>query len=651
MNRLAQERSAYLRHAADQEIDWYPWSTAAFEKARQENKPVFLSSGAVWCHWCHVMAKESFHDAEIARLLNENFVSIKLDRDERPELDRRLQQAVAAMGSGSGWPLTVFLTPAGKVFYGGTYFPPDDRQGRPGFRKVLQAVAHHYRTRKEDIETFASSLEAALQPEPLGQEALSPGMLVQAEATFLSQFDARTGGFGSAPKFPMPGALEFLLRRFSEGHQAAGDAARITLLAMAKGGMHDQLAGGFHRYSVDDSWTVPHFEKMADDNAGLLRNYAEAYCLFGEDRFRDVARSIVAFIRSELADQSGGFYASQDADVTPDDEGGYFTWTDQELREALSSEEYQVLSLHLVPDNGSLHHDPAKKVLALNRDVAEIASRTGMPQEAVRKILDRAKTALLARRRARQAPFIDRTLYTSLNGMLIAAFFRASQALGDRSLAAFAELSLDRILGLRFRGGVLYHAEEVPALLEDYVHLIDAALSGYEATGNGRFLKQAEDLMVLCRTTLFDRSEGGFFDTDRELLGVRMKRIEDTPHPSPNAVALQLLLRLGIITGKDEYRQEAEQSLRAFAATAATMGVHGGTFFCALHLWYHPATLTVEAEPDSPLADAARSAAVKSYSLLRYGPDHSRVIACVNGVCSAPVTEPSALADIVLQGN
>jgi len=543
----------------------------------------------------------------------------------------------------------VFLTPAGKVFYGGTYFPPDDLQGRPGFRKVLQAVAHHYRTRKGEIQTFASSLEAALRPVPLDQETLRPGMLEQAEATFLSQFDVRNGGFGSAPKFPMPGALEFLLRRFSEGHQAAGDAARTTLLAMARGGMHDQLAGGFHRYSVDESWTVPHFEKMADDNAGLLRNYAEAYCLFGEDRFRDATRSIIAFIRSELADQSGGFYASQDADVTPDDEGGYFTWTDQELREALSSEEYRALSLHLVPDNGSLHHDPSKTVLALNRNVAEIASRMGMPQETVRAIIERDKAALLARRRTRQAPFIDRTLYTSLNGMLIAAFFRASQALGDRSLAAFAERSLDRILELRFRKGTLYHAEEVPALLEDYVHLIDAALSGYEATGNERNLQRAEELMALCRTALLDKSEGGFFDTDREVLGVRMKRIEDTPHPSPNAVALQLLLRLGIITGKDEYRRAAEQSLRAFAGTAATMGVHGGTFFCALHLWYHESTLTVETRPNSSLADAARSAAVRSYALLRYGPDHNRVIPCVNGVCSAPVTEPSDLVGLVQQ--
>jgi uncharacterized protein len=650
MNRLAQERSAYLRHAADQEIDWYPWSEEAFEKALREDKPVFLSSGAVWCHWCHVMAKESFGDAETARLLNENFVSIKLDRDERPDLDRRLQQAVAAMGSGSGWPLSVFLTPGRKVFYGGTYFPPEDRQGRPGFRKVLQAVVLHYRTRKEDIRSYASSLETALRPEPLEKEALTPDILDQAEAVFLSQFDGRNGGFGGAPKFPMPGALEFLLRRFSQGHQTAGEAARTTLFAMARGGMHDQLAGGFHRYSVDDSWTVPHFEKMADDNAGLIRNFVEAYQLFGEDRFREVAESIIAFIRSELAERSGGFYASQDADVTPDDEGGYFTWTDQELREALSREEYEVLSLHLVRSDGSLHHDPSKKVLAMNHDVAEIASRTGTPPSSVLETLGRAKAALLARRQARQAPFIDRTLYTSLNGMLIAAFFRASQSLADRPLAAFAARSLDRILEKRFQHGKLYHAEDVPAMLEDYVHLIDAALSGYEATGTQHYLELAEKLMTLCKTALLDREEGGFFDTDREVLGVRMKRIEDSPHPSPNAVAIQLLLRLGFVTGKDEYRQEAEQCLRAFSGPASSMGVHGGTFFCGLHLWYHSATLTIEAAPDSPLADAARSAAIRSYSLLRYGPDSNRVVACVNGVCSAPVTEPSALAGTVQQG-
>ncbi len=644
MNRLVQERSAYLRHAADQVIDWYPWSTDAFEKARQEDKPIFLSSGAVWCHWCHVMAKESFHDAETARLLNENFVSIKLDRDERPDLDRRLQQAVAAMGSGSGWPLTVFLTPAGKVFYGGTYFPPDDRQGRPGFRKVLQAVAHHYRTRKGEIETFASSLEAALQPEPLDQETLSPDMLAQAEATFLSQFDTRNGGFGQAPKFPMPGALEFLLRRFSEGHKAAGDAARATLLAMARGGMHDQLAGGFHRYSVDEAWIVPHFEKMTDDNAGLLRNFVDAYALFGEGTFRDAAEGIIRFVSGELADSEGGFYASQDADVTPEDEGGYFTWTEEELKEVLDDREFEIVVRHLVHPRGRMHHDSARRVLAVAGTADAIADTLQMPSAAVAEVLEQAKAALLAKRRTRTAPFIDRTLYTSLNGMMAAAFFRAFLVLGDTMLRDLAAKSLERILHDRVENGVLQHSPGVKGLLEDYVHLSDALIAGYEATAETHYLETAESIMAECVRKFLDRERGGFFDTDGDVLGTRLKRIEDVPHASANAVALAVLLRLSLITNNEKYLRESERGLRLFAGTVLGMGVHGGTYLCALSAYFHQSTLNVESAVTGALAREARTAAVRSFSVIRYGPDNGRVIPCSGGACAAPFVESSVLS-------
>ncbi len=646
MNRLAHERSSYLRHAADQVIDWYPWSDEAFDKARRKNKPVFVSSGAIWCHWCHVMAQESFRDPETAKLLNDRFISIKLDRDERPDLDRRLQLAVAAMGSGSGWPLSVFLTPEKRVFYGGTYFPPDDREGRPAFRKVLNAVFLHYTTRRDDVVSFAASLEAALKSEPLEQEAVRPEMLDQAEEAMLSQFDAVNGGFGHAPKFPMTGAVEFLLRRFSQGRQAAGDAARTILSAMARGGIHDHLGGGFHRYSVDEAWIIPHFEKMADDNAGLLRNYSEAYALFGNEAFRSAAYGIVQFTQRDLADPAGGFYASQDADVTPDDEGGYFTWTDEELRSVLGQEAYETFALHLVPSHGSVHHDPSKRVLAVNREPADISALTGRSPEAVTETIRRAKAVLFERRSTRTAPFIDRALYASLNGMMIAAYFRASLVFADDSLADTAARSLERVLERNYRDGQLYHADTVPALLEDYVHVIDALITGYEATGRQEYADQAADLMSVCRSKLFDQREGGFFDTEQAVLGTRLKRIEDTPHPSPNAVAIMLLLKLSLLTGKNGYREDAERSLRAFAGQAANLGVHAGSYFCALALFTHMRLLTVEAAPGTGLAREARFSSAASYALLRYGQDRNRVIACVNGVCSTPRSDARDLFSV-----
>ncbi|RJQ56096.1 MAG: thioredoxin domain-containing protein, partial [Nitrospiraceae bacterium] len=378
MDRLSHEKSAYLKHSAEQKIDWYPWSEEAFEKARREDKPVFLSSGAVWCHWCHVMAAECFFDDETAGLLNENFVSIKLDRDERPDVDRRYQMAVAAMGSGGGWPLSVFLTYDRKPFYGGTYFPPEDRHGKPGFRKVLRAVIDLYRTRRNEIDEYTEKFLQSLKTAPQAAGDINEALLDEEVKNILSEFDMQNGGFGTAPKFPMPGAVEFLLNRFFfTRNEPAGYAARKTLEAMALGGFHDHIRGGFHRYSTDRAWIVPHFEKMADDNAWLLRNYINAYSIFGDALFREAAEGTAGFILSVLADPEGGFYASQDADVTPDDEGGYFTWRDEDFRRVLDEDEYRTLSLYLLNDAGAMGHDGSKKVLFVAMGPEEIAEKTG----------------------------------------------------------------------------------------------------------------------------------------------------------------------------------------------------------------------------------------------------------------------------------
>jgi hypothetical protein len=647
MNRLANEKSAYLRHAAHQKIDWYPWSEEAFERARQEDKAVFLSSGGVWCHWCHVMAKESFEDEEAAKLMNELFISVKLDRDERPDIDRRYQQAVAAMGGGSGWPLSVFLTPDKQPFYGGTYFPPEDRQGRPGFKKILIAVYDFYRTKREDAASYSRRVMETFIAEPLPAGELNDALPGEAEAALLGQFDMKNGGFGTAPKFPMPGALEFLIRRSVAGpDSAASQAARRMLAAMAAGGFHDQLGGGFHRYSVDEAWIIPHFEKMADDNAGLLRNYLDGYAVFGDEPYLGTVRGIIAFTREVLSDPEGGFFASQDADVTPDDEGGYFTWTEEEFRKTLDPDEYAVLSSHFLDPRGSMHHDPSKKVLSLFRRPEDIAGSLGKPLDDIRQIISRGSEKLLATRIRRETPFIDRTFYTSLNGMLIRSYFHAYAVLGDEEILAFGKKSLERILRERLVNGRLLHADSIPALLDDYIHLIDALVNGYEATAEKRYLARADELMATCIEKFYDEGEGGFFDTAEEVLGTRMKRMEDVPHPSANALAIQLLLKLALITGKNEYRQRAEQSLCIFVELAREIGAHAGTYYCGLDASFRMLKLTVEAAPESELARVARALSGKMYTAVVYGDDRGRVIPCKGMTCHEPVSDPARLFDV-----
>jgi uncharacterized protein YyaL (SSP411 family) len=641
-NRLSNEKSPYLRHAAEQPIDWYPWSDEPFLRAEREGKAVFLSSGGVWCHWCHVMAKESFENAEVATLLNELFISVKLDRDERPDIDRRYQQAVALMGGGGGWPLSVFLTPDRRPFFGGTYFPPDDRYGRPGFIKVLISVHEFYQSRKGEAVEYGVRIMDALKAEVLEAGDLTRDSLEQAKIAMLGHFDAQHGGFGASPKFPMPGALEFLLHQAAtRKDRHAENAVRTTLDAMARGGFHDHLAGGFHRYSVDEAWFVPHFEKMADDNAWLLRNYIDAYALFGEERYKEIALGIIRFVRDVLSDPAGGFYASQDADVTPDDEGGYFTWTDEDFKRVLTIEEYEVLSLRFFHERGALPHDQAKKVLCSARELREIAGTVGMSEEAVATIIARGREKLLLERNGRETPFVDRTLYTSLNGMFITSFLKAYRVLGDAGLRDFALTSLDRVLKERFIGGALYHTEGVPAVLDDHIYIIEALVAAYEATGDPARLDAAAVFMDRCLEQFGD-GEGGFFDTGEEVLGARLKRVEDIPHPSANATAALLLIKLFHCTGTESYRSQAERVLRIFSVTVNEMSIHAGTYYCALDAWFTMLKLTVEAAPTSDLAVAARRL-TGPYTVVVYGEDKGRIVPCIGETCYAPVTNNEEL--------
>jgi uncharacterized protein YyaL (SSP411 family) len=647
MNRLSREKSPYLRHAASQKIDWYPWSDEPFEKAKKDDKPVFLSTGAVWCHWCHVMAKECFEDEEIVQFLNEYFINVKLDRDERPDIDRRYQQAVAAMGFGGGWPLSVFLTPEKKPFFGGTYFPPEDALNRPGFKKVLKAVIDFYKSKREDISRYSEKLIDTLKPGPSRYGEIKESIVEGAASTILSSVDPQNGGFGSAPKFPMSGALEFLMKRyFLTRNKSIGYAVKKTLESMAKGGFHDQIGGGFHRYSTDEAWIIPHFEKMADDNAWLLRNYIDACFLFGDMYFKEVSEGIIQFLRDVLSDPEGGFYASQDADVSPDDEGGYFTWKDKELRKILNDEEYKILSLHLLHEKGVMHHDKSKKVLFAGREEKNIADMLKMDLKKVQEIISTAKEKLLRERNNREAPFVDKTFYTSLNGMLITSYLKAYRVLKDRYLKDFALKSLGRIAKSYLTENDFFHTEGVKALLDDYVYFVEALISAYEVTGDSSHLYTSEKLMDICIKKFWD-NEGGFFDSEEDTMGLRLKGIEDIPHPSANSVAIILLLKLLHMTGKSQYQEYAEKALRVFSLRTQDMGIHSGYYFSAMDAYFNMMKLTIESSPEKELTDTALSFSVPYMSIV-YRENRGRVIPCFKNVCYEPIDRPDNLKEFLM---
>src|SRR5438094_592518 len=411
LNALSKASSAYLRSAMHQPIYWHEWGEEAFEEAKRENKPILLDIGAVWCHWCHVMDRESYDDPEVAQLVNERFVAIKVDRDERPDIDSRYQVAVQAISGQGGWPLTAFLTPDGKPFYGGTYFPPGDNYGRPSFRRVLIAIS----------ESFSGKTGG-----------FSPQIIQEIVDSALKMFDETHGGFGSSPKFPHPSMIDLLIDQYQRdaSHRGTGEGTRshvdsgmtgedarppkdhllhvftATLEKMARGGVYDQLAGGFHRYSVDERWIVPHFEKMSYDNSELLNNYVHAYQATGSEFFAEVARDIVRWVDEVLSDRKhGGFYASQDADISLDDDGDYFTWTLEEAKSVLNGEEFQVASLHYdINEIGEMQHDPTRNVLYQRAPVEEIAIRLKLSPERVPELLQSANQKMYAARLKRQTP-------------------------------------------------------------------------------------------------------------------------------------------------------------------------------------------------------------------------------------------------------
>jgi len=690
-NRLKDSASPYLRSAAHQPIDWYEWGEEAFRKARAEEKPLLLDIGAVWCHWCHVIDRESYENPEIAAMINELFIPVKVDRDERPDVDARYQSAISAISGQGGWPLTAFLTPDGKPFYGGTYFPPEDAMGRPGFKRILLSVAEAFKTRRGEVDKSAKALEEAVAQAEIFHGArgdFDAGVVDAIVDSALGQFDEAHGGFGHAPKFPHSSTVDLLLERY----QATRDpqllhVARRTLEGVALGGVYDQLAGGFHRYSVDERWCVPHFEKMTYDNSELLRNFLHGYQVTRDPLFRETAEGIIAWVGEVLSDQQrGGFYASQDADQTLDDDGDYFTWTQTEVRAVLSAEEARTAELYYdIGTRGEMHHDPERNVLWVASTMADLARQLKMDEPGARLLIARAKGKLLAARRERRpVPTIDQTLYTGWNAMFVSAYLEAARVLGRKDCRQCALKTLDRIVAEAWDAskGFLHRVggPRLEGSLDDQVFAIAALLDAWEATLDPRYFEIAEQAMRLTVERFGDPDGGGFFDRAKDAapmggLEVRRKPLQDSPTPAGNSVAAIVLDRLHAFTGEKLYRDWAEKTLEAFAALAPKYGLFAATYgLAALLHARHPLQVVITGGANDPKAAELEQAASETYrfgkTLLRVTPEQMasvqlppalretlphlkaappQALVCVETTCQAPVADAAKLAKLLLE--
>jgi uncharacterized protein YyaL (SSP411 family) len=684
-NRLKNSASPYLRSAAHQPVDWHEWGEEAFAHARAEGKPILLDIGAVWCHWCHVIDRESYENAEIAAMINQFYVPVKVDRDERPDVDSRYQSAISAISGQGGWPLTAFLTPDGKPFFGGTYFPPEDAMGRPGFKRILLGIAEAFKTRRAEVDSSAKALEEAVAKAEVFHTArgeFDAGVVDSVLESALHLFDEAHGGFGGAPKFPHASAIDLLLERYQSSRDPRLlDVVERSLTAMAEGGVYDQLAGGFHRYSVDERWCVPHFEKMTYDNSELLKNFLHGYQVTRHPLFRETAEGIIEWVSAVLSDRErGGFYGSQDADQTLEDDGDYFTWTLAEVRAALTPQESRVVEMRYdVGPRGEMHHNPAKNVLWIAASQAEIAEALKTMPEDVSLLLARAKTKLLAARLLRDpTPAIDTTIYVAWNAMFVSAYLEAARVLGRDDCRKFALKTLERILaeawddakGFRHRVG----GPRLEGSLDDQIFAAAALLDAYEATLDRRYFEIAERAVRLSVERYGDPDGGGFFDRAKDAapmggLDVRRKPLQDSPTPGANSVAAIVLDRLYAFTGEKLYRDWAEKTLEAFVGLVPQYGLFAATYgLAALLHARHPLQVVVVGAADNPQAGALEKSANQIYrfgkAVLRVTPEmlaaaslapalretlphldaaKPQALVCVDTTCHAPVTDPAKL--------
>jgi len=646
VNLLDQSASSYLRSARFQPVRWHPWGEDAFARAQAEDKPILLDIGAVWCHWCHVMDRESYENAELAEILNQHFVAVKVDRDERPDVDSRYQAAVSAISGQGGWPLTAFLTPDGLPFFGGTYFPADDRYGRPGFKRVLLTMSEVWRSKRDEaLESAGSVMAAVEQNENFSGRSgeLNLALVDKIVDSILKQADPRNGGFGAQPKFPHPAALDLLLEYATRtGNEQARDTALLTLDKMCKGGVYDQLAGGFHRYSVDERWVVPHFEKMLYDNSELLRNYVHAYQSFVQPEFAQVAQELVIWMDSTLTDRErGGFYGSQDADIDLDDDGNYFTWTKVEAQVVLSPQEFAVAGRYWdIGDLGDMQHDTSKNVLHVKHRIEDVAREAGVSEQEVMSLLTAARRKLLEARQTRTTPFIDRTLYTGWNAMAVTAYLEAARVLRMSGTWEFALKSLDRLLVQAWDGGAnLAHviaypdrisahnghgvlAARIPGNLDDYAFTVHACVDAWMGSGAIEYYHSAMKLGTAMVERFYDRAAGAFSDLPVQAgeqakigaLSARRKPLQDAPTPGGNPVAAAALIRLEQLSGRSEFRQIAEQALSSFAGIVEHFGLYVGTYALALdRLLLEPIQVVVVG--DGPAASRLEALATARFAV------------------------------------
>jgi uncharacterized protein len=675
-NRLINETSPYLRQHAHNPVDWHPWSDEAFALAKRDNKPVLLSIGYSACHWCHVMEHESFENEAIAQLMNDNFVSIKVDREERPDLDQIYMNAVQMMTHHGGWPMTVFLTPEGVPFYGGTYFPPEDRHNMMGFPRVLVSVAQAYREQPDEITKNAVALLTELRRTNTpgeSSETLTQELLETAYRGIARNYDRTNGGFGGAPKFPPAMTLEFLLRvYYRTKNEEALDIVTETCSRMSEGGIYDQLGGGFHRYATDAKWLVPHFEKMLYDNALLSRLYLHYYQTTHSQEALRVATGILDYVVREMTDVSGGFYSTQDAD-SEGHEGKFFVWSKEEITALLGAEDARLFSAYYnVTAGGNFE---GENILNVTRSIADVAESENVSSESLRGALDRGVKKLFEIREQRVKPDRDEKVLTAWNGLMLTSFAEAAGILEREDYADVARRNARFVLGSLKHDGRLRRTykdgqAKLNGYLEDYAFLIDGLLSLFETTGEFEWLAEATSLARTMIDEFWDENEGGFFFTGRshEVLIVRSKDYFDNATPSGNSVAADVLLRLGVLTGDADYTRRAVTVFRLIANAVQRYPSGFGRVLCALdfHLSSPKEIVLLGAKGSADTsrlrrevwknflpnkvfmqASEADSAANPTIPLLqgrRMLNDQATAFVCEQYTCQQPVTRPEDLA-------
>jgi hypothetical protein len=670
-NRLSRETSPYLLQHQDNPVDWYPWGPEALERARREDRPILLSIGYSACHWCHVMAHESFEDEAIAALMNERFVNIKVDREERPDLDQLYMNAVQALTGHGGWPMTMFLLPDGRPFFGGTYFPPRDAYGRPGFPTVLSHVSKAFHERRADLEQNAATLTAHLgQVLKGGEGPVTERLLDSAADHLLRQFDSRWGGFGGAPKFPPAMSLEFLMRHFLRRHDEQDrHIVRFTLRKMAQGGMYDQLGGGFHRYSVDGEWLVPHFEKMLYDNALLSRLYLLAHQAYGEADFRRVAEETYDWVLRDMTSPEGAFYSALDAD-SEGEEGRYYVWSAEEIDRELGPEEAGWFkAAYGVTSEGNFE---GHSVLFQPRPLAESIS------EVEERRFNEARRRLLARRYQRVAPGCDDKVVTAWNGLMLRSFAEASRLWERDDYRTVAIRNAEFLLGTMREGDRLLRTArrgvaKLNGYLEDYANVIDGLLTLFEATFETRWLKEAETLAETMVHEFWDEALPGFYDTGRshETLIARPRELFDNATPAGNSVACDVLLRLARYLGRTDWSNLVAQALGQVAQLVGRFPNGFGRLLGVIDASLAPSReVAIVGALDQSATQAMVRAAFADYSPHRLvaagtdGPTNPVVFLrdrpapgpepvsylCVAETCSLPITDPRALAAAIREG-